>query len=207
MIVFLASAVMTILDSSRRFLTGRVAVALVMALSGSAVGTVPAGASDAAGQTGQTGPAVTAAGQLARFESDGTGDGHGQAASFIDSLPSEIVAALGYTPVVVDGVPADPQGDCSSPIALPSSFTPACLTHDLGYDLLRVARASGERIPRTVRPALDRQLAQRMAASCTAGPLGGSACRLVAEVADAAVRVNSRRQHEGPPLPERWPWS
>ena len=138
---------------------------------------------------------------------DGDEDAESDAEAWITSLPGEITGDLGYQPVVVDGVPSDPAGDCSSPVPLPASFTPACLTHDLGYDLLRVADATGEAIPTGVRPALDRQLASRMAGSCTESGLRGVGCRAMAGVADAAVTANSWRQNDGAPVKETWPWS
>ncbi len=199
----------------RHFVASRVAVTLVLALGGSAAAVaVPSDASSTmAPQTGADlsvsgdaapGSAVAAAQALAAIGGSGGG---GDAASWIDALPAGITGALGYRPVVVDGLPSDPAGDCSSPVPLPQSFTPACLTHDLGYDLLRVADADGESIPRGVRPALDRQLAARMEGACTGEGLRYAGCRVMAGVADAAVTANSWRQNDGAPVKESWPWS
>lgn len=201
----------------RYLFTSRLAVTLVLALGGSAAVASPA--ETVAETTAETvtetavdaapGPAVAAAQDLAALRPAGAAADGSEAAArrWTDALPAAVVDALGYTPVTVDGMPADPAGDCSSPVPLPTSFTPACLTHDLGYDLLRVADATGERIPAGVRPALDRQLASRMVASCTGGPVAGAGCRLVAGVADAAVTANSVRQGDGAPVKEHWPWA
>lgn len=204
----------TLLTRPRYLLTSRVAVALVFALGGSTAAASPvdpapgentADVVDAA--PALPGSAVAAAQDLAAVGVDGDEDAESDAEAWITSLPGEITGALGYQPVVVDGVPSDPAGDCSSPVPLPASFTPACLTHDLGYDLLRVADATGEAIPTGVRPALDRQLASRMAGSCTESGLRGVGCRAMAGVADAAVTANSWRQNDGAPVKETWPWS
>ncbi|MGP9758455.1 hypothetical protein [Corynebacterium sp. AOP12-C2-36] len=127
-------------------------------------------------------------------------------------LPAELVAELGYRPGTQEGTQdstqdnagsaTNPTGDCSSPVPLPESFEPACMTHDLGYDLLRVAHRTGETIPEHTRAALDRQMAAQMAASCD----GATACRAVAGVAYAGVAVNTVRQHNGAPVEEWFPW-
>gem|GEM_PF-739986 len=137
----------------------------------------------------------------------------------------ELVAALGYAPETspavgtngTDGNTPDgalalrPDGDCSSPVPLPTSFETPCKTHDLGYDLLRIAHAGGAQIPADLRPALDRQLGERMAASCAPAhnPLGAleyGSCRTAASVAEFAVEANTLRQHRGAPVEERFPW-
>lgn len=216
----------TLLTRPRYLLTSRIAVTLVLALGGSAAAAVPVDAArvensadtavvrDAADAVDTApalpGSAVAAAQDLAAVGVDGDEDDVSavtDAEAWIAALPEEITGELGYQPVVVDGVPSDPEGDCSSPVPLPASFTPACLTHDLGYDLLRVADATGEDIPRGVRPALDRQLASRMTGSCTDAGLRGAGCRAMANVADAAVTANSWRQNDGAPVKESWPWS
>lgn len=123
-------------------------------------------------------------------------------------FPGELVAELGYQPGTQEGTQdnngsaTNPSGDCSSPVPLPESFEPACMTHDLGYDLLRAAHRTGETIPEHTRAALDRQMAAQMAASCD----GSTACRAVAGVAYAGVAVNTVRQHNGAPVEEWFPW-
>lgn len=193
----------------RHLFSSRLVVTLVLALGGSAAVASPAPADTvvpvaSAPVVAAPGPAVAAAQDLAALRPSGNSTAGRR---WIDALPVGAVDALGYVPVLVDGLPSDPAGDCSSPVPLPGSFTPACLTHDLGYDLLRVADATGERIPTGVRPALDRQLAARMTASCTGGPLAQAGCRLTASVADVAVTANSVRQGDGAPVAEHWPWS
>lgn len=116
----------------------------------------------------------------------------------------ELVDELGYRPGVVDGHATNPDGDCSSPVPLPASFEPACRTHDLGYDLLRVADRTGETIPPHTRRNLDRQLASQMTASCEDGNV---ICRAAATVAHVAVAANTLRQHNGAPVEEWFPWS
>lgn len=123
-------------------------------------------------------------------------------------FPAALVAELGYqpgtqeTPQEGDGSATNPTGDCSSPVPLPESFEPACMTHDLGYDLLRVAHHTGETIPEHTRAALDRQMAAQMAASCD----GATGCRAAAGIAYAGVAVNTVRQHNGAPVEEWFPW-
>lgn len=114
----------------------------------------------------------------------------------------ELVAELGYRPGTQDGHAMNPDGDCSSPVPLPESFEPACMTHDLGYDLLRVADRTGEPIPAHTRRDLDRQMAEQMRASCD----GAAGCRAMAGVAHAAVAANTLRQHNGAPVEEWFPW-
>ncbi|MEY8566929.1 hypothetical protein AALF15_10195 [Corynebacteriaceae bacterium 7-707] len=117
------------------------------------------------------------------------------------TFPAELVAELGYRPGTRDGHPVNPDGDCSSPVPLPASFEPACMTHDLGYDLLRVADRTGETIPPRLRRGLDRRMAERMRESCS-----DDACRVMARAAHAAVAVNTLRQHDGAPVEEWFPW-
>ena len=123
-------------------------------------------------------------------------------------MSPELVAELGYTPGVQNGLAMNPEGDCSSPVTLPESFEPACQTHDLGYDLLRVAERTGEQIPGGLRASLDRQMADQMRGSCRAG--GGAGCRAMAVVAHVGVGANTMRQGNGAPVAEPWldwlPW-
>lgn len=118
-------------------------------------------------------------------------------------FPPELIDELGYHPGTRSGLAANTSGDCSSPVPMPESFEPACMIHDLGYDLLRVADRVGERIPASTRRDLDRQMAAQMAASCD----GASACRAMAGVAHAAVAANTLRQGNGAPVEEWFPWS
>lgn len=124
-----------------------------------------------------------------------------------------LVEALGYAPGQEDGHAMRVDGSCSSPVPLPSSFEVACRSHDLGYDLLRVAHREGAPIPVDLRRSLDRQLGVRMAASCTPAKPRGlrerldvAGCRAAASVAQAAVALNTARQHDGAPIEEALPW-
>ncbi|WP_342004095.1 hypothetical protein [Corynebacterium bovis] len=138
----------------------------------SADGPFPADASLPAGGPGSaTAAAVAVAGMTtppAPGRSPGApgtagAPGDGRAASW---LTPDLVRDLGYEPTVADGHPENPGGGCSSPVPLPARFEPACRTHDLGYDLLRVAGRRGEPVPPAIRRGLDRQLADRMHAAC-----------------------------------------
>lgn len=112
-----------------------------------------------------------------------------------------------YAPVVdEDGFPTDPTGQCSSPVPLPDSFEPACGTHDLGYDLLRVADSKGEEIPTDLRPSMDRQLVTRIGGTCPSAVLPKVGCRLTVTAVDAVLSVNTWRQGSGAPVSEVLPW-
>lgn len=107
-----------------------------------------------------------------------------------------------YAPTIEDGLLVDPDGDCSSPIPLPSEFDIPCKAHDLGYDLIRFGgdgQATAE-----ARRDLDTRLGTRMHDSCVHQPdvLSRSSCNVMAEIAVTAVRFNSWRQNYGVPVPE-----
>lgn len=168
-----------------------VAVAAVFAVQ------VPAGASSVDTPAAAEGSAVAAAESLVAGE-----DGN-------DYFDRELVADLGYRPAVENSRAVNSSGDCSSPVPLPASFESACRTHDLGYDLLRVADKRGEPIPASLRPAMDRQLAGLMKESCADGKARGDApqrhgCRAVGNIAWSGVAVNTIRQSNGAPVEERW---
>ncbi|MGU3293841.1 hypothetical protein [Williamsia sp. M5A3_1d] len=112
-------------------------------------------------------------------------------------IPSGFADEMGYRPVLIDGVPANPDGGCSSPIGLPMSFDAPCKTHDLGYDLLRYGDLTGTPLGPWARQSLDGQLSARMHASCV-----DDGCQTAADLADAGVAANSRRQGEGVPVTE-----
>ncbi|MEO6411084.1 MAG: alpha/beta-hydrolase family protein, partial [Pedococcus sp.] len=125
------------------------------------------------------------------------------------TVPTGFASWRGYHPAVRGGLLLDPRGGCSSPVPLPASFTPGCQRHDLGYDLLRHAALVGHPLPGSARRSIDDQLATTMRASC-GGVRGQEApstasrlrCTAWAEVAMAAVRVNSWRQGWSVPGPE-----
>lgn len=114
-----------------------------------------------------------------------------------------------YEPVIENGLLVAPDGDCSSPIPLPSEFETACKAHDLGYDLLRFGEspsttATAVTATATARRLLDDRLGQRMHDACRSrtGIGSRSTCTAMADIATAAVRFNTWRQHYGTPNPE-----
>ncbi|MDH2456697.1 hypothetical protein QDW14_09500 [Corynebacterium bovis] len=142
-------------------------------------GALPAGASLPAGGPGSATAAAVAVAGMTTPPAPGRAPGapgtagapgDGRAASW---LTPDLVRDLGYEPTVADGHPENPGGGCSSPVPLPARFEPACRTHDLGYDLLRVAGRRGEPVPPAIRRGLDRQLADRMHAACDAAGRAG----------------------------------
>jgi hypothetical protein len=96
-----------------------------------------------------------------------------------------------------------PDGGCSSPIALPAVFDLPCKAHDLGYDVLRAAAAKGHPLGPWARDLLDSTFGRRLHTACEGSDgFGRVTCEVAAEVASAAVRFNSWRQHSGPPVVE-----
>lgn len=170
---------------------------VAVALSIAAIAFNPAGVGSATAaepepvQAPVTSESLRAAGELAAG-TPGTG-----------YFAPETIVALGYEPGVADGVAMRPDGDCSSPVELPESFDNACRTHDLGYDLLRIANDHGAPIPEGLRRSLDSQLGARMHASC--GGSGNAGCHMVAAAAEAAVAANTIRQAGGTPVHEELP--
>ncbi|CRK54103.1 conserved exported hypothetical protein [Rhodococcus sp. RD6.2] len=142
----------------------------------------------------ETGPAATTISAL-------TSGGPAAAAA---TLPTDFAEVTGYRPVLRDGMLVKPNGDCSSPVPLPREFDTACQGHDLGYDLLRYADRSGERLGPWARRALDLQLDERLHAACATRPddVTRASCGVVASTAAAAVDTNSWRQQYAAPRPE-----
>ncbi|MEV0710871.1 hypothetical protein [Nocardia aurea] len=128
-----------------------------------------------------------------------TGSGTGAFA-----LPDDFTSVFGYRPSTIDGLLVNPGGDCSSPVPLPAEFDIACKAHDLGYDLLRYADLRGEPLGPWARQAIDATLDLRMRQACAdrTGTVGRARCRTMADIADVAVDLNSRRQHYGAPVVE-----
>jgi hypothetical protein len=131
---------------------------------------------------------------------DLTADGPGSAAA----IPDDFAATFGYQPGIVDGLLANPKGDCSSPVTLPAEFETACKAHDLGYDLLRYAGQHGEPLGPWARQVLDATLGQHMHESCAAreDTFSRSRCNAMATIAAIFVDINSRRQGYGVPVTE-----
>lgn len=118
-----------------------------------------------------------------------------------DMVVPAVAVDLGYEPVVEQTSAAKRTGDCSSPVPLPRSFEPACRVHDLGYDLLRVAHRHQVPIPRGLRSDLDALLARQLHDSCE----GRTPCTVMADIAHAAVQLNTVRQRHGAPIEETLP--
>ncbi|QYB03764.1 hypothetical protein I1A62_42665 [Rhodococcus sp. USK10] len=121
-----------------------------------------------------------------------------------DSIPDDFASVMGYTPVRIDGMLANPGGDCSSPVPLPLEFDTACKAHDLGYDLLRYASRSGEDLGPWARQSLDTQLDQRMHSACDTrlDEQARAQCFVMANIATTAVTGNSWRQGYSTPVTE-----
>ena len=108
------------------------------------------------------------------------------------AMPARFARVMGYRPVRRDGMLVRPDGSCSSPVPMPDRFEGFCARHDLGYDLLRYAAATGLPLGPWARLSLDESLAAGMRRSCDDLDAGG--CRVAAETAYLGVRANSVRQ-------------
>ncbi len=129
-------------------------------------------------------------------------------AAAMAAFPPDFAAAMGYSPATEPGftseeVLVDPDGDCSSPVPLPDSFDTACRVHDLGYDMLRFARDSGQELGPDARRELDAMLARHLRAACESeSSQGDSSCLPAAHLATTFVRLNSWRQGYRIPVSE-----
>lgn len=188
---------MTIRSFTRRAATVTVVAATAVLCAGAAA---PGSATTGA-------PPVPDAATAATVRALSAGDVDAALAHF----PAGFEDAMGYRPVMEPGAGggaalADPLGDCSSPVPLPASFESACRVHDLGYDLLRYARDAGGELGGGARRGFDDQLARNLHAICATEPASTS-CRVTADVAVAAVRINSWRQgHRMPESESPWPF-
>jgi hypothetical protein len=98
--------------------------------------------------------------------------------------------------------PAKSDGSCSTPSSYPA-FAEACRTHDLGYDLLRFASATGEPLGPWARLGIDRRFHRDMITACD--NLG---CRVLAHLYGFGVGLNSVRQGFTTPTEEPIePWA
>ncbi|WP_228003000.1 hypothetical protein [Nocardia australiensis] len=120
------------------------------------------------------------------------------------AFPDDFTTMLGYRPGIVNGLMANPNGDCSSPVTLPAEFDTACKAHDLGYDLLRYADRHNAPLGPWARQALDTTLGQHMHEACATreDPFSRTRCDTMASIATTFVDLNSRRQDYGPPVVE-----
>ncbi|MGW5053445.1 phospholipase [Actinokineospora sp. NPDC004072] len=98
------------------------------------------------------------------------------------------------------------HGGCSAPwgdTATRWDYSVGCMAHDLGYDLLRYADATGLPVDGGRRRALDDRLSADMHAQCEINPRDSAGlCRMVASLFSAGLVVNSWHQSWGPPAAE-----
>lgn len=113
------------------------------------------------------------------------------------AVPAGFAARAGYVPQL-EVLPSGPRwtrpdGGCSSPWGgTRYGFDAACRAHDLGYDVLRDAAATGRPWSGTARLHVDLQLAEDVLARCGSLPAGERpGCVVVAGVFAVAVGVNS----------------
>ncbi|OZC45160.1 hypothetical protein CH289_24865 [Rhodococcus sp. RS1C4] len=109
-----------------------------------------------------------------------------------------------YRPTLEDGRAVAPDGDCSSPVPLPTDFESACKAHDLGYDLLRFGAAHGAPASPDARTRLDAALSTSMDDACDGrlGTWSRASCFVMSDIASTAVDFNSWRQNYRSPAPE-----
>jgi hypothetical protein len=81
------------------------------------------------------------------------------------------------------------------------------MVHDYGYDLLRYAHATGQRLDPEARRQLDAMFGRDLHARCRVLERGlpATGCHLMADLFSAGVSFNSWRQHHGYPAEERLP--
>ncbi|MFC5289013.1 phospholipase [Actinokineospora guangxiensis] len=100
----------------------------------------------------------------------------------------------------------NPEGGCSAPwgdTATRWDYTVGCQAHDLGYDLLRYAAATGVPVDAERRRALDERLSLDMHAQCALNPRDSAGlCQVVASLFTVGLVVNSWHQSWGPPASE-----
>jgi uncharacterized membrane protein len=117
-------------------------------------------------------------------------------------VPAGFAARVGYRPVL-EQLPDGPRlvrgdGGCSSPWGgTRYGFDAACRAHDLGYDLLRDAAATGRPYAGAARARVDARMWQDMAAVCHGDPV----CLGVAGVYGGVVTLNSVSEAFSVPAP------
>jgi len=118
------------------------------------------------------------------------------------SVPTNFDSALGYQPIAVAGNLVDPEGGCSTPGQIgPESFDTACRTHDLGYDVLRLAEAEGDRLGAWARFDLDLLLYTDTLETCETFRCRATATSYYTAVTANSVRQGYRAPTEEPTLP------
>jgi hypothetical protein len=122
-------------------------------------------------------------------------------------IPADFATVMGYRPTTVtladgESVAVNPRGGCSVPIGeVSADIQTACQAHDLGYDLLRYARGQGIDVGPDARRGVDARFAKDLAVQCAARPAQErTRCDAAALVFASAVRFNSWRQLDGPPV-------
>ena len=117
-------------------------------------------------------------------------------------VPAGFAVRAGYTPVVeqLAGGPrlTRADGGCSSPWGgTRYGFDAACRAHDLGYDLLRDAAATGRPYAGSARARVDARFWHDLVAVCGPDP----ACLGLAVVYGGAVTLNSATEAFSVPAP------
>jgi hypothetical protein len=125
----------------------------------------------------------------------------------LTGVPADFAAVMGYQPataILADGesIAINPHGGCSVPMGEAAiDLQTACRAHDLGYDLLRYARGKGMDVGPDARRGVDARFAKNLAVQCAARPAHDRVgCEATATVFTSAVRFNSWRQLDGPPV-------
>jgi hypothetical protein len=125
----------------------------------------------------------------------------------LNEVPADFAAVMGYRPAMAtladgESIAINPRGGCSVPVGdVAVDLQTACQAHDLGYDLLRYARGKGIDVGPDARRTVDARFAKNLAVQCAARPAHDRVgCDAAATVFTSAVRFNSWRQLDGPPV-------
>ena len=121
----------------------------------------------------------------------------------LDVVPTNFESELGYRPILEGEALVNPRGGCSAPSRIgPKAFDTPCRTHDLGYDTLRYAEATGIRLGAWARLDLDRRFYADLLQTCET-----VTCKATATAYFTAVTANSIRQGYKAPMAEpTMPW-
>jgi hypothetical protein len=125
----------------------------------------------------------------------------------LTAIPADFAAVMGYQPTTAtlangESIVVNPRGGCSVPMGhVADDLQTACQAHDLGYDMLRYARGKGIDVGADARRRVDARFAKDMAIQCAARPADDRVgCEATATFFTSAVRFNSWRQLDGPPV-------